>query len=697
MKISDERTKRAFVNVWFGNFYRPAFDDRAFVEWAIGFLESEGFTSIMLDAKAWEDFDERFRGGAASEYVSMQEFMEERIVAHGLSYDFLSLYLNADNLYPAIRFSPPIYGESIVRADGSDGRWYRYWSPKARASMEKHVAGLVESYGKGMTRVDFQGKIRRVIVSMWDPIVAPSFDDDGVKRYLSFLERKYGSIEKLNAAYKTYYSSFYGMKPSDWWFDERKKLFPSSKAGEKTILTEQEKRLLFDNRKWQSEELVDYFRDMSDRLHSVSDDLLLCPVLSQWGYFLTVDGAMLSKVGFADLWDTANRGIDVFCLKAFVDVVNFISVPVTPSGDPDCYVSGYHHSLMRIANRNRPFFGGIYFGRYLYNHIYDFLTPSEVIGTVVSSGACGYTSYGMCGLDDGGVLHRMERYFNEDLARGNAWLDRVLPILGERIASDVAILFPSEMALAESLCEHGAAERRLDSLGYYHALCDLGISADVVDKKDFTSNSSLYRVLVLPDNDLYELDRDFDFEASLRAFVEHGGMVIHSPGSGEADAVFGLSRRTHGAAPVELGEKCMVFSSSFVAYDDGEALCRYADGAIAVSLHTSKAGMIVSFGFDYGYSYVSKAVPHVPVSEKNNELYPLQMLRRNILGEILARVGLKPVFVRNIERTKFENGVVIVNHTSYPYMIEEVGERIFSCRVDDDTLLPHNTVFVRRK
>ena len=37
-----------------------------------------------------------------------------------------------------------------------------------------------------------------------------------------------------------------------------------------------------------------------------------------------------------------------------------------------------------------------------------FLTPEEIVGTMTACGVDGYTSYGMNGLDDGGVLNRME-------------------------------------------------------------------------------------------------------------------------------------------------------------------------------------------------------------------------------------------------------------------------------------------------
>ena len=80
---------------------------------------------------------------------------------------------------------------------------------------------------------------------------------------------------------------------------------------------------------------------------------------------------MLSGVGMADLWDTAVRGIDLYRLADYVDCANFLSVPVTPAGDPDIYVTACHHSMMRAMNRGREFLGGIYWGRFLYNHLYE--------------------------------------------------------------------------------------------------------------------------------------------------------------------------------------------------------------------------------------------------------------------------------------------------------------------------------------
>ena len=71
---------------------------------------------------------------------------------HGLAYNFLLLYLNGDNLYPHIRFSPPIFGEETVYLDGRPGRWYKYWSKKAQISMKEHVDRIMKQYGQGCER-----------------------------------------------------------------------------------------------------------------------------------------------------------------------------------------------------------------------------------------------------------------------------------------------------------------------------------------------------------------------------------------------------------------------------------------------------------------------------------------------------------------------------------------------------------------
>lgn len=112
------------MTLWFGNFYRPTYDDRAFVDQAMDSIRRMGFNAVLLDSKAWADFQARYAGEEASPCVARQEDMMNAAVRAGLCHLFLSLYLNGDNLYPNIRFSPPVYGESVTRPDGTDGEGF---------------------------------------------------------------------------------------------------------------------------------------------------------------------------------------------------------------------------------------------------------------------------------------------------------------------------------------------------------------------------------------------------------------------------------------------------------------------------------------------------------------------------------------------------------------------------------------------
>ena len=48
--------QRPYMNVIFGNFYSPAYDDESFIDEAMRLIKELGFNSVMFDTKAWEDF-----------------------------------------------------------------------------------------------------------------------------------------------------------------------------------------------------------------------------------------------------------------------------------------------------------------------------------------------------------------------------------------------------------------------------------------------------------------------------------------------------------------------------------------------------------------------------------------------------------------------------------------------------------------
>ncbi|HEX9047717.1 MAG TPA: hypothetical protein VF988_11890, partial [Verrucomicrobiae bacterium] len=185
-----------YLGVWFGNFFEPFYSNRDAVRKGIADVASMGFNSINLDSKPWEDFFARYRGAEASQYVAMHEFMMQEMAQHGLDYTHLALYLSGDNLYPNIRDVAPVRGEEPLRPNGQPLGTYKYWSPRAQATMVEHVRGLLKLYGQGIHR---RSDGRRVMMTMWEPIPKPSFDADGRQKYLTWLEQRYhGDIGKLN-------------------------------------------------------------------------------------------------------------------------------------------------------------------------------------------------------------------------------------------------------------------------------------------------------------------------------------------------------------------------------------------------------------------------------------------------------------------------------------------------------------------
>ena len=71
MQLISKTDKRPYINVIFGNFYSPAYDNEEFVDETMELIRSLGFNSVMFDTKAWEDFKERFETGALSPCVPL--------------------------------------------------------------------------------------------------------------------------------------------------------------------------------------------------------------------------------------------------------------------------------------------------------------------------------------------------------------------------------------------------------------------------------------------------------------------------------------------------------------------------------------------------------------------------------------------------------------------------------------------------
>lgn len=697
MKLTSMTDHRPYINVIFGNFYSPAYDDEKFIDETMGLIKELGFNSVMFDTKAWEDFKERCETGALSQYVKMQEYMSQSAVEHGLSYNFLLLYMNGDNLYPHIRFSPPIYGEETVHADGTPGRWYKYWSPASRQSMKEHVERILDRYGDGCERCQVDaakgpaGAPQEVIVvcSMWDPVVAPSFDAEGRQRYLSFLEKLYdGDLQKLNRDYGLNAGRFDEIEPEEYWY--------ALKYGSDVFFTEEDvqartpKFLIWrDNALWKMQELEQYFKAMQEALKEKHPELFLCPNMSQWGYFLNIYGRSQADAdnSFSDLWDTAMRGIDLYALVPYVDACHFMTVPVTPDGTPDAWTVSCQHSMMRAMNEGKPLIGGIYWGRYIYQDLYAFLTPCEMIGTMAACGADGYTCYGMNGLDDGGVLNRMERHFLDSLSLGNQWFADVTAKRCGARKKEIALLFPSEMSHFEPFEVGNNKIRRLDLLGWYKLCCDLGYQVDVISGHQIAQGRlSDYRILIAAANDCYGAVRHEKTEEQIREWVKGGGIFLHGPLDQLAESCFGIFGESCEKMPYRYDVTIIPQGEAFCRYDGGSSIAEYTDQAgCCVSAYSGKElaglaggtepflGSVYSFGIQIGASYAAKNIPHVPYGQGNREMYPFVLSDLTLVKDILNR-HCRPeagICERGIETGVFANGMVIVNHRSMPYVLPQ--------------------------
>src|SRR5205814_4594061 len=152
--------------------------------------------------------------------------------------------------------------------------------------------------------------------------------------------------------------------------------------------------------------------------------------------------------------------------------------------------------------------------------------PAECIGTLVANGATSLHIYGYSGLDDGGVMFRMDDVFRESLRGGNRWAAEVIPLLDQPRAKEVALLFPAEMSLYEPLEVDLEGRHRMDLLGWYAQFVDLGYHVDILHPDQIRSGGVRgYSHLVVPHNSLYFLGDNSALEAEVKQFVTDGGVL----------------------------------------------------------------------------------------------------------------------------------------------------------------------------
>jgi len=656
--------------MWFGNFFEPFYSDFEATRKGIADVASLGFNSINLDSKAWEDFFARYRGEAASQYVAMHEFMMEEMAKHGLDYTCLALYLCGDNLYPNIRSVPPVRGEEPMRTNGQPMGTYKYWSPKAQATMVEHVQGLLKLYGKGMRRKP-DGRI--IMQTMFEPIPKPSFDEEGRTKYLAWLENRYaGSIEKLNQRYGLAAKSFANLQPAEYWLrpEELNWVGCARPTADDFARRNAAFHKWIDNQTHLAEVLLEYLASMKQHWRALETPLFIEPLLHQWGYFFNPPGQVD--------WQTGQRGLDVYRCAAHVDGVLFIGSPLNADNRADAMALSVEGSIARNANSHRPFTAGLYLGRHINGDIYRVVPPAECIATHLVNGATGLHIYGYSGLDDGGVMFRMDGLFKDSLRAGNEWAAKVIPLLDAPRAKEVAVLFPAEMSLYEPLEVDTEGRHRMDLLGWYSQFTDLGWHVDVVHPDQVVRGALAgYQHLVIPHNSLYDLGDNAALEAAVKQFVADGGNVFHGPHCELAKRAFGIEEEDVEFDCIEWHEEVIPHGWSTVAFQGGTALATYIQSGRAAFMETGLGkGRVISLGFEYGYAYSRRTMPIVPPQYGKREMHPIVLLNETPVAAIAGVSPLAPMPpVKGVEFARFGEKQLIVNHRSSPLDISSLAAK----------------------
>jgi hypothetical protein len=662
------KKRQPFLSIWFGNFFEPFYSDFKATRKGITDCASLGFNSLNLDSKAWEDFFTRYRGGKASQYVKMQEFIMAEAAKLGLDYTCLALYLCGDNLYPNIRTAPPVRGEEPTCPNGQPMGTYKYWSPKAQATMVEHVKGLLKLYGKGMRRTA-AGKI--IMQTMFEPIPKPSFDVEGKQKYLKWLDKRYGgNIAKLNQRYGLRAKSFAALKPAEYWLRPEELNWVSCARPTKEDFAKRTPDFWrwFDNQTHLAEVLQDYLATMLRHWRSLEQPIYVEPVLHQWGYFFNPPGAID--------WQTGQRALDIYKCAQHVDRVLFISAPLNAENRPDAYALSVEGSIQRNANSHRPFTAGLYLGRHVNGDIYRVVPPAEAIATHIANGAKGFHIYGYSGLDDGGVMFKMDALFKESLRAGNEWASKVIPLLAERRAKEVALLFPAEMSLYEPLEADTEGRHRMDLLGWYQQFTDLGWHVDIVHPDQVVAGCLKdYQSLVIPTNSLYDLGANEALEAAVQKFVRAGGDVFHGPNCELAKRALDIKEQAIAFDCLDWDEEIIPHGWSTVAFKGGKAIAKYIEsGKTGIAQTKLGKGRIYSFGFQYGYAYCRRTMPIVPPQYGKREMHPVVLLTKTPVEKLAGISQFAPMMpVKGVEFARFgKKRVVIVNHRSSPVDIRSI-------------------------
>jgi hypothetical protein len=335
-------------------------------------------------------------------------------------------------------------------------------------------------------------------------------------------------------------------------------------------------------------------------------------------------------------------------------------------------------SILRNANSHRPFTAGLYLGRHVNGDIYRVVPPAECIGTHVANGAKGLHIYGYSGLDDGGVMYRMDEMFKESLRAGNRWAAKVMPLLDAPRAKEVALLFPAEMSLFEPLEVDLEGRHRMDLLGWYQQFTDLGWHVDIVHPHQVAAGCLKdYKHLVVPTNSLYDLGDNKPLEAAVKKFVSGGGNFFHGPHCELAERALGIKEKVIAFDCLEWDEEIIPHGWSTVSFITGRPIAKYIQsGKIGIAQTKLGKGNAYSFGFQYGYAYCRRSMPIVPPQYGKREMHPVVLLSQTPVEKLAGVSPLAPMTpIKGVEFARFSKKLVIVNHRSSPVDISKIKRK----------------------
>lgn len=670
---------RPHFSLWFGNFFEPYYSDRALVRAGMKEIAEMGFNSIILDSKLWEDFTDFFTAGRESDYVAMQRYMVEQCAENGMGINFLTLFYNGDNLYPHIRDSRPDILHPVTGRDGQPFRGYRHWDPAQTAAMVEHTVNLYEKLAgsAAAVAVDERGNRKIPCYFYHSPALMPSFDEDGRRVYLAWLEEKYENIEALNREYGLAAERFDALDMLTLW--------PVMTAQDYRQPTARMK-MHRDNMLFRQDMLERFYAELTAGVRERLPDIFLYDCLSQWKYFLT------------DWVEISERGLDIWRLGKYLDCPSFYTLPADAYGEANCYAVSFENAILRSAAGGKDPVAGLFLGRYLYNDLYAYVTPAEAIASCYGAGATDLFFYGYSGLDDGGNFAKWDANRKKSVKDGLDWFAEVRKVSGKRLSEKkAAIVFPYASFTMENrrLNEGCFRASRNDLLGYYQQLADLGINADILDRSQITAETLAdYGLVVLPADPWYAYLLDAGLEAALVHYVHNGGTVIAGATCGLQE-LFDVRVLPHAPDSFAWEEQVTDFGERFVAFENAEALARYcSDGKIALARKNLGQGRAYLTGLDLGRCYCERPQKPVPVAYGREAQYPLTMLRRTPVEAWAAELGLSNDRHRGVERIPFENGVLYINHTPYEFTSAEPYKQALAIGPYDGVLYGHRAVFL---